>query len=205
MRGSFGATRTSMREVAEPGAVLVGLLRDVEYQNGRTVLAPGDAVVLYTDGVTEAMNPEQEFFTEDRLRQVLGTASRHTPKQMVRTVLQAVDAFGGGAPQADDVTVLAMRYRGKPLGPPVQPLSGVERRPLRLDVRQVLLFLVVEVIQGHGPGVFPSLFLVRLAGALDGYTGTLDKDAVFVKIRRHQECQVVVRSFDAVKGSKHTV
>ena len=108
-------TDGEIRELAEPGGVVVGLLRGVEYENGATTLAPGEALVLYTDGVTEAMDAEQKFFSERRLREVLSRLGPRAPEETVRAVLRAVDTFSGGEPQADDVTMLALRYLGSPV------------------------------------------------------------------------------------------
>ena len=63
-----------LAELAEPGGVVIGLLPDVHYENGRVRLEPGDAIVLYTDGVTEAQNETGKFYKERRLRDLLGTA-----------------------------------------------------------------------------------------------------------------------------------
>ena len=73
-------------------------------------LARGDTFVLFSDGVSEAMNANEEFFGEDRLLAHLG-ASQGTPtRDLVQTTLDAVRDFAAGAPQSDDITILAARY-----------------------------------------------------------------------------------------------
>jgi sigma-B regulation protein RsbU (phosphoserine phosphatase) len=73
-------------------------------------LEPGDTFVLFSDGVSEAMNPQDEFYGEERLLAVLAAASGATPAELVRSVLADVRAFAAGAKQSDDITVLAAQY-----------------------------------------------------------------------------------------------
>ena len=73
-------------------------------------LEPGDTFVLFSDGVSEAMNAADEFFGEDRLLAHLGVTADATPADIVRDTLQAVRDFAGAAPQSDDITILAARY-----------------------------------------------------------------------------------------------
>lgn len=74
-------------------------------------LAPGDTFVLFSDGVSEAMNAREEFFGEARLLEHLGALPPgSTPGDLVRSTLEAVRAFAAGAAQSDDITVLAARY-----------------------------------------------------------------------------------------------
>jgi phosphoserine phosphatase RsbU/P len=76
-------------------------------------LEPGDTFVLFSDGVSEAMNTEEAFYGEDRLIAALARCAGATPKEIVTRVLTDVRAFAAGAKQSDDITVLAARY-----GPP---------------------------------------------------------------------------------------
>jgi serine phosphatase RsbU (regulator of sigma subunit) len=75
-------------------------------------LAPGEAIYLYTDGVTEAVNPAEELYGEDRLRTVLERHKDATPADICAEVKKDVDAFAGTAPQFDDITMLLVRYWG---------------------------------------------------------------------------------------------
>jgi sigma-B regulation protein RsbU (phosphoserine phosphatase) len=75
-------------------------------------LEPGDTFVLFSDGVSEAMNTEEAFYGEDRLLAVLAACDGATPKDIVTRVLTDVRGFAAGAKQSDDITVLAARYRG---------------------------------------------------------------------------------------------
>jgi sigma-B regulation protein RsbU (phosphoserine phosphatase) len=73
-------------------------------------LERGDMFVLFSDGVSEAMNKEEEFFGEERLLAELAAEPRATPAGTVGRVLRAVRVFAAGAKQSDDITILAARY-----------------------------------------------------------------------------------------------
>jgi sigma-B regulation protein RsbU (phosphoserine phosphatase) len=73
-------------------------------------LEPGDTFVLFSDGVSEAMNPEEAFYGEDRLLATLASCSGATPNEIVNRVLTDVRTFAAGAKQSDDITVLAATY-----------------------------------------------------------------------------------------------
>lgn len=74
-------------------------------------LRPGDALLLYTDGVTEAMDEAGRFYTAERLAADMPALPRAPSEAMVKTIKARVDAFLGSAPKADDVTILAMRWQ----------------------------------------------------------------------------------------------
>ena len=102
------------------GGLCLGLLQESEYEEEQTRLQAGDAVVFYTDGVTEAFNPEDEEFSEMRLESVL-LANRHRPAQEIfDTVLNEVRSFAAGAPQHDDLTLIVIK---------VAPRSASSRLP----------------------------------------------------------------------------
>jgi phosphoserine phosphatase RsbU/P len=73
-------------------------------------LEPGQTFVLFSDGVSEAMNPDEDFYGEERLLASLAVASGGTPRETVTRVLADVRAFTAGAKQSDDITVLAAQY-----------------------------------------------------------------------------------------------
>ena len=102
-------------EVAEPfgeGSYPVGLMPDVEYSSNRAQLAPGDILVLFSDGVTEAMDPDDEMYGGRRLREVLTDLYDASLDHLQKTVLASIHDFTRGAAQADDITLLSVRYRG---------------------------------------------------------------------------------------------
>lgn len=74
-------------------------------------LTAGDTFVLFSDGVSEAMNRDEAFYGEERLLEVLATHSGATPADLVAHVMADVRRFADGARQSDDITVLAARYQ----------------------------------------------------------------------------------------------
>ena len=96
----------------KPGLVL-GALAGVPYRSCELSLAPGDAIYLYTDGITEQPNASGELFGEARLLELL-KAAPCCQKDLLDGVLASVAAYAGAVEQADDCTQLAIRYRGVP-------------------------------------------------------------------------------------------
>ncbi len=94
-----------------PGLVLAGM-EGVRYRAGELQLSPGDRIFLYTDGVTEATNAAEELYGEDRLKRILNACENEEIRCLCRDVKADVDEFVGGAPQFDDITMLALNYRG---------------------------------------------------------------------------------------------
>jgi sigma-B regulation protein RsbU (phosphoserine phosphatase) len=92
----------------------LGVRDNSAYETGRLTLAPGEEIYLYTDGVTEAANRNDEFFTEARLEAVLRDVAGHPTNVIIRAVGDAVRSFADGAPQSDDITALAIRRVGVP-------------------------------------------------------------------------------------------
>jgi sigma-B regulation protein RsbU (phosphoserine phosphatase) len=93
----------------------VGVMEDLSYVQGAVTLGPGDTLLLYTDGMTEATNPQGLLFGEARL---LETARREgSGKALLQAILDAVRAFEDGAAQADDITCVALRYAGMARSP----------------------------------------------------------------------------------------
>ena len=93
------------------GFVLAGL-EGVIYKEHTFTLNKGDIVFLYTDGVTEANNANEELFGEERLLECIGNADEKTAAKLPEAVKKAVDAFVGGAPQFDDQTMLCFTFIG---------------------------------------------------------------------------------------------
>lgn len=98
----------------KPGFVLGGL-EDFVYESGELTLAPGESLFLYTDGVTEALNPEGEEFTVPGLLACLEKIKdEQVPERIVTSVSDACYAFVRGADRADDITMLVLTYNGVP-------------------------------------------------------------------------------------------
>ena len=94
------------------GDVVLGALGNAVYRQKAATLAPGDALLLYTDGVTEAMDPAGEEFSGQRLAAFLDGATTSEPHVLIRNVVDAVNAHAGVATQSDDITLVAVRYAG---------------------------------------------------------------------------------------------
>ena len=80
-----------------------------EYKEEVITLDPGDALFLYTDGVTEAMNANQELFSEQRLLETINTYKDYPPTKLLPAIKREIDNYAGGAEQADDITMLALK------------------------------------------------------------------------------------------------
>ncbi len=91
---------------------LVGPMAGIAFKESTIRLEPGDELFLYTDGVTEADNRRRELFGKDRLKAVLEQSRAVTVVDRLGEVMQAVKAFARDAPQADDITMLGLRYHG---------------------------------------------------------------------------------------------
>lgn len=91
---------------SRPGFVLAGM-EGVKYRQNEFRLAPGDRLYLYTDGVTEATDPQDALYGEQRLLTVLNENAENSIQSLCRAVQADVDRFVGKAPQFDDITMLA--------------------------------------------------------------------------------------------------
>jgi sigma-B regulation protein RsbU (phosphoserine phosphatase) len=79
------------------------------YQSASAQLNPGDVLVLYSDGVTEAVDPLDQDFGEERLSNLVGNLRNRPAAEIVEAVHKAVFDFAQGAPQFDDITVVVAR------------------------------------------------------------------------------------------------
>jgi sigma-B regulation protein RsbU (phosphoserine phosphatase) len=97
--------------MVRPGLVL-GAQENFEYVSGRLVLKAGETLFMYTDGVTEAMNPADNLFSEERLLSSLTALSAKPIGEMIGGLTAEIVFFAQGAPQSDDITMLALKFRG---------------------------------------------------------------------------------------------
>ncbi|MDD5677447.1 MAG: SpoIIE family protein phosphatase [Kiritimatiellae bacterium] len=100
-------------ELPVPKGIVLGTIEAVRYSTASLILHAGDTLVLYTDGVTEACNPSQDLYSMERLRETAAGVSDQEPKTVVDAIFQSVNAYAAGAPQSDDITVLALHYHGE--------------------------------------------------------------------------------------------
>jgi sigma-B regulation protein RsbU (phosphoserine phosphatase) len=94
------------------GGRAIGWFPDNPLQSVELHLEPGDVLVYYTDGVTEAQSVSGEFFGEDRLADLVQRSVNLPAQQIVDLIVQAVDEFAAGMPQFDDQTIVVVCYRG---------------------------------------------------------------------------------------------
>ncbi len=99
--------------LAGPVDPALGAVEAHEYRGTRLRLDAGDALVLYTDGVVEAHGAAEEEFQTPRLESYLADCREASAERIVQGLLEHVDEFVGGAPQYDDVTIVALRWRGR--------------------------------------------------------------------------------------------
>ncbi len=97
-------------ELPLTGGIALGLLPDLNYDNKTVTLVPGDLIVLYTDGVTEAFDEQGNQFGAQRLQEVFAGAEPTDVKVANRSVFEAVEKFAGDTPQSDDITCVTLLH-----------------------------------------------------------------------------------------------
>jgi sigma-B regulation protein RsbU (phosphoserine phosphatase) len=95
------------------GGPVLGLLTVAMYESEAVQLKPNDLVLIYSDGITEAMNVAGEEFGRERLVEAIEHCHGTRPEAVLEILLNAVGTFSRGAPQTDDITALILRYRGE--------------------------------------------------------------------------------------------
>ena len=103
--------RVGGREALQPTGIAFGLDADMPYRIDETVLQPGDALFMFTDGITECFDRDGEEFGNVRLEEALEAGRGRGAAELVAGVLEATSAFAAGAEQSDDITCLTLRYR----------------------------------------------------------------------------------------------
>lgn len=100
-------------ETLDAGGIPLGLFPEASYESGTVAYGPGDLLLVFTDGATDAMNAGEESFTRERLGAELaqGVAQEWDAARLVRHLRAAIEGFTGARPQFDDLTLLAARRR----------------------------------------------------------------------------------------------
>jgi serine phosphatase RsbU (regulator of sigma subunit) len=106
---AYVVTGGAVQKIAPMGPA-VGLFPKARFVARARVLAPGDAVVFATDGITEAFGPGRAMFGNERLESALAELAGSDPSAMVQALAARTAAFAAGEPQSDDLTCLALRY-----------------------------------------------------------------------------------------------
>jgi serine phosphatase RsbU (regulator of sigma subunit) len=100
----------ALRTLTEKSGPMLGLFAGYQYRTLTEQMEPGESILLYTDGVTEALSKIGEFFGDERLRKFVVDHSAEAAEELTRSLHAAIQDFSTGMPQNDDITVLALRY-----------------------------------------------------------------------------------------------
>jgi sigma-B regulation protein RsbU (phosphoserine phosphatase) len=103
------ASKDGAFELLKGGGLILGILPMAKYQESRITMESGDVLVLFSDGVTEAANPSDDDFGEERLAALVASMRNRPAGEIVDAVHTAVTEFTQGLPQADDITVVVAR------------------------------------------------------------------------------------------------
>jgi sigma-B regulation protein RsbU (phosphoserine phosphatase) len=111
-------------ERLEAGGPVIGLLSFATYEEQRLILAPGDLLLTYTDGSSEAMTEEDEEWGEERMLAAAQGLHDGTAQEVLECLFAEADRFTGKAPQYDDMTMLVLKLEGEEK-PDLEPVSQV--------------------------------------------------------------------------------
>lgn len=95
-----------------PQGIVVGFMEGVKYKSASLQLKPGDAIFVYTDGVTEAENQQKDLFSDEKLIKLLIDSGKGSAQKIIELVKDEINIFSEGADQSDDITMLTLRYLG---------------------------------------------------------------------------------------------
>lgn len=180
--------RAGVQRLAERHGPVLGALESVTYTESVTRLAPDDLLLLYTDGVTEALDLAQELFSESRLTNALMAASHLPVEAVTEKVVCAVQEFARDVEQADDITVLTLRYLGSRTSQP-EPHFRL-RVPNRLEALPGVLDDVERLVERCGGTVATRH---RFAVAFDELLSNIIKYAHPDGSQRMIDCAIVKR------------
>jgi phosphoserine phosphatase RsbU/P len=101
-----------LRTLEDNSGTALGISERSTYSTGRITLNPGDGIFLFTDGVTEAMDSAGKMYSDERLMNFLATQRDFNSEDIIQGTLSEIINFSAGTPQADDITVMAIKYLG---------------------------------------------------------------------------------------------
>jgi len=105
----YRARSGEVAEMKNTGGIPLKILPHVRYEEGEVTLEEGDQILLYTDGLTEAFNPEHDMYGEGALEELFGKHGKQEPEVLVKEILKSVHSFIRNEPFHDDVTMVALR------------------------------------------------------------------------------------------------
>jgi len=106
-------TGNGLKKVEMTGGTILGCIEDFQYKSRKIMLAPGDRLFLYTDGVTEAFTKHNEAYGDERLERFLEQYQGFSIEELVKGVLTEVNEHSFGVPQSDDITLLSICFNGR--------------------------------------------------------------------------------------------
>jgi phosphoserine phosphatase RsbU/P len=118
----------SLELLKERHGPALGIIEDIEYQESKILLRTGDILIAFTDGVTEAMDSENNLYSDQRLTDLLQFGDYQTAQDVIELTSKSVLAFQGDAEQADDLTMLSIQYLGQP--------ASTDSKLLELAIKQ---------------------------------------------------------------------
>jgi sigma-B regulation protein RsbU (phosphoserine phosphatase) len=93
----------------EVGGTVVGLIDYYPFVQDSILLEPGDLLVLYTDGISEAMDPQDDEWGEERMIEAIKACQCYPAERIIENLMASADAFVSGAPQHDDMTLVVIK------------------------------------------------------------------------------------------------
>ena len=104
------STDGQVKQLDNIGGLLLGAIKDAEYESNVVMIQPGESLFFYTDGITEAFNKDEEEFQEMRLSKILENKNSSSANELVKHVFEGVQLFSDGVEQSDDITCLALKF-----------------------------------------------------------------------------------------------
>jgi sigma-B regulation protein RsbU (phosphoserine phosphatase) len=101
------------RQLKNNCSFMVGMFEEACFECAETTIHPGDTIIVYTDGITDAENPKGEMFGKVRLSALIRDIHEASAAGMTGRIVETIRDFTAGAPQADDITLLAVRFNGR--------------------------------------------------------------------------------------------
>jgi sigma-B regulation protein RsbU (phosphoserine phosphatase) len=105
----FYFTGDERPRMIESAGLALSIVEDVAYPEGTLTFEPGDLLLLYSDGITEAMNAQNEEYGEQRLTETAGKYRDLSAHLLLNKIIESVRQFAGKAPQADDMTMIVLK------------------------------------------------------------------------------------------------
>lgn len=176
-----------------PGFVLAGM-ENIRYKDHELALEPGDKLLLYTDGVTEATDSNNVLYGDDRLLSLISDSYSSSPLSICNTVLSDIDVFVKETPQFDDITLLCFEYNG---------ISRQDENSIKLpaeieNIAKVTDFVEEKISSSGFPAKFISqinIVIDEIVGNISNYAYTPENGSVEVYLSISENPHAITLSF----------